>query len=96
MDYQDSGEKARREVLRKSVLPHHETVVHYQTESIVRRKLAGIITELGPLSERKGLVKFLKNVDHASTLNGFVQDLACAVTDYQVCIANPNPTARSG
>ena len=29
-------------------------------------------------------MKFLKNVDHANVLNGFVQDLSYAVTDYQV------------
>ena len=30
-------------------------------------------------------MKFLKNVDHANILNGFVKELADAVTDYQVC-----------
>jgi hypothetical protein len=46
--------------------------------------LAGIIAELKPLSQQNGFAKFLKNVEHGQTLNGFVQDLACAVTDYQV------------
>lgn len=50
----------------------------------IRRKLAGIIAELGPLSEQNGIFRFLKKVDHAKILNGFVQDSAYAVTDYQV------------
>ena len=52
------------------------------------RKLAGIMAELEPLSEQHGFMKFLNNVDHADTLNGFVQDLALAITDYQVCCTN--------
>ena len=51
------------------------------------------MAKLEPLSEQRGLLKFLKNVDHANTLNGFVQDLARAVTDYQVCMRR-NSTAR--
>ena len=56
---------------------------------IFRRTLNGIVSELRPLSERRGLVQFLNNADYANTLNGFVQDLANAITDYQVCGANP-------
>jgi len=52
----------------------------------VRRELAGIIAKLGPLSEQHGLLRFSKNVDHANTLNGFVQELIYVVTDYQVCV----------
>lgn len=48
------------------------------------RKLAGIIAKLEPLSKYHGIVKFLENIEHAKILNGFVQDLAYAVTDYQV------------
>ena len=55
----------------------------------VRRKLARIIGSLEPLSKEHGLVKFLKNVDRVNTLNGFVQDLAYAIADYQVCVENP-------
>lgn len=43
------------------------------------------MAKLSPLSEQHGIVKFLKNADYAKTLNGFVRDLASAVTDYQVC-----------
>ena len=57
--------------------------VHFSTCRL-GRKLVGIIAELGPLSEQNGILRFLKNVDHAKILNGFVQDLAYAVTDYQV------------
>jgi len=84
----DSGEKARREVLRKFVLPYKGTLVHSEIELTIRGKLDGIIAKLGPLSEQRGLLKFLNNVDHANALNGFVQDLANAVTDYQVWVTN--------
>jgi hypothetical protein len=55
---------------------------------IICRTLSGIVAKLGPLSDQHGLLKFLNNVDHTNTLNGFVQDLANAVTDYQVCGTN--------
>jgi hypothetical protein len=84
---QDSEEKARREALRRFVPPLQETLTSLH-RIVIRRKLAGIIAKLGPLSEQHGLMKFLKNADHANTLNGFVQDLAYAVTDYQVCATN--------
>lgn len=48
------------------------------------RALAGIVSNLEPLSEQHGFLRFLNNADHANTLKGFVQDLANAVTDYQV------------
>jgi len=44
-----------------------------------------IVVKLEPLSEQNGLLKFLRNEDHTALLNGFVQDMAYAVTDYQVC-----------
>ena len=52
------------------------------------RKLARIVTRLRPLSEQHGMAKFLKNADNLDTLNGIVQELADAVTDYQVAKAN--------
>ena len=52
----------------------------------VRRKLARVVENLEPLSEEHGLLKFLKNTDRVNALNGFVQDLVYAITDYQVCI----------
>ena len=61
-----------------------EMPVRYSTTLSIHRKLARIIAKLEPLSKKHGIAKFLKNADHASILNGFVQDLAYAVTDYQV------------
>ena len=60
----------------------------------IPRKLVRIIENLEPLSEEHGLLKFLKNADRANTLNGFVQDLACAITDYQVCANDGSYTGR--
>ena len=48
------------------------------------RKLEGVIVKLEPLSEQHGLVKFLRNVENAKTLTGFIQELANAIVDYQV------------
>jgi len=44
-----------------------------------------VVIKLEPLSEENGLLKFLRNEDNAGLLNGLVQDIAHAVTDYQVC-----------
>ena len=44
-----------------------------------------VVVKLEPLSEQNGLLKFLRNEDYAGLLNGFVQDIAYAITDYQVC-----------
>lgn len=55
---------------------------------IVDRKLARIVAKLKPLSKQHGILKFLKNADHANTLNGFIQDLSYAVIDYQVPTIN--------
>ena len=48
------------------------------------RKLEGVIVKLEPLSDQRGLMRFLRNADNAKTLSGFVQELADAVADYQV------------
>jgi hypothetical protein len=48
------------------------------------RKLEGVIVKLEPLSDQNALVRFLRNVENAKTLGGFVQELANAITDYQV------------
>ena len=48
------------------------------------RKLEGVIAKLEPLSDQHRLIRFLRNVDNAKALSGFVQELADAVTDYQV------------
>jgi hypothetical protein len=51
------------------------------------RKLEGVIAKLEPLSEQHALVRFLRNIDIAKTLGGFVQELADAITDYHVRVA---------
>ena len=81
---QDGEEKARREGLRGSVLPPSRDIDISSHPLSMNRKLAGIVTTLTPLSKQHGIARFLKNDDHAKILNGFVQDLAYAVTDYQV------------
>ena len=53
------------------------------------RKLEGVVAKLEPLSNQYGLVRFLRNVDNAKILTGFVQELADAITDYQVRAASP-------
>ena len=40
--------------------------------------------KLEPFSEEHALLKFLRNVDNAKTLSGFVEELAAAITYYQV------------
>ena len=84
---QDTEEMMRRTALRKLVSALQEALTHL-IAFVICRKLVRIITELRPLSGQHGLAKFLKNDDHATRLNGFVQDLAYAITDYQVCCAN--------
>ena len=53
------------------------------------RKLEGIIIKLESLSEEHALLQFLRNVDNAKTLTGFVQELADAIMDYQVWATTP-------
>jgi len=53
------------------------------------RKLEVITAKLEPLSEQHVLLKFLRNIENAKTLDGFVQELADAITDYQVRAAGP-------
>ena len=62
-----------------------ETLVYLLAEFVLHSKLAGIVAALKPLSEKNGITKFLNNVNYADKLKGFVQDLAYAVADYQVC-----------
>ena len=49
-----------------------------------RRKLEGIIAKLKPLTEQHVFIAFLRNVDNAKILTGFIQELANAIMDYQV------------
>ena len=63
-------------------------IVH-QSSYPTLRKLEAVITKLEPLSEQHAIVRFLHNTDNAKTLMGFVQELADAITDYQVRAAGP-------
>ena len=49
--------------------------------------------KLEPLSEQATLVRFLRNFDDAKTLTGFVQELADAITSYQVWATSPTVDA---
>ena len=87
----DDAEKARRNALRKLVISPSDKHWHFLSISLaIHRKLDRIMAKLRPLSEQSGILKFLKNANHTKTLNGFVQDLDTAVTDYQVCATNPH------
>lgn len=48
------------------------------------RKLVGVVSKLEPLSKQDVLLRFLRSVDNTKILTGFVQELANAITDYQV------------
>ena len=76
----DYAEKARRVELRMFVFI--QTTLSF-THPILR-KLDGVVAKLEPLSEQHVLLKFVRNVDNAKTLGGFVQELADAITHYQV------------
>ena len=60
----------------------HEHISRCANPSL--RKLEGVVMKLEPLSDQRGLKRFLHNIDNSKTLTGFVQELADAVTDYQV------------
>lgn len=82
---QDNEERTRRDVLRQFVF--HIQNPKDISKPVSRRKLTGIIDELRQISEQRGLLKFLNNVNHTNILSGLVQDVAYAVMDYQVCYA---------
>ena len=77
----DYAEKGRRAELQGFVLcctnPHQLTCPPL-------RILGGITAKLEPLAEQHALIGFLRNVNNAKMLTGFVQELADAITDYQV------------
>ena len=77
----DYAEKWRRSVLRRYVPAWVST---YQFAHSHLRKLEGVIVKLEPLSKQHAFLKFLRNANNAKTLTGFVQELADAITDYQV------------
>ena len=80
----DHSESARRELLRRFVYLRVPEFTRIPLTQDTRRRLMDVVVKLEPLSEQNGLLKFLRNENHAGLLNGFVQDVAHAVTDYQV------------
>jgi len=46
-----------------------------------------VTAKLEPLSEQHAFLKFLRNIENTRILNGFVQELADAITGYQVRVA---------
>ena len=56
----------------------------YQFAHPFLRRLEGVIAKLEPLSDQNAFVGFLRNIDNAKMLTGLVQELANAITDYQV------------
>ena len=78
----DYAEKGRRVELQRCVLGCPNAHKHAHPSL---RKLREVISKLEPLTEQHVLIKFLRNVDNAKTLTGYVQELADAITDYQVC-----------
>jgi len=61
----------------------------YQPAHPSLRKLEVVTAKLEPLSEQHALLKFLRNVENVKILNGFAQELADAITDYQVRAVGP-------
>ena len=86
----DHSERARRKLLCRFV--RSLSLSSLPLTQDVCRRLMDILGKLEPLSEQNGLLKFLRNEDHAGLLNGFVQDIVQAVMDYQVCA--PKLTVR--
>ena len=80
----DHSERARRELLCRFV--RSQSLSSLPLTQGVCRRLTDILGKLEPLSEQNGLLKFLRNEDHAGLLNVFVQDITQAVMDYQVYV----------
>lgn len=77
----DYAEKGRRMELRRFVISCTD-MYQFMYPSI--RKLEGVIAKLEPLADQHAFIGFLRNVDNAKILTGFIQELADAITDYQV------------
>ena len=77
----DYAEKGRRVELLRFVL---SCVNIHQFNCPPLRKLKVVMAKLEPLTEQHGLDRFLRNLDNAKILAGFVQELADAIMDYQV------------
>ena len=76
----DHAEKWRRSVLQRYVFVWVCISFTYP----YLRKLEGVIVKLEPLSKQHALLRFLHNASNVKTLAGYLQELADAITDYQV------------
>ena len=79
MGENDYAEKARRVELRRYV-----SIRTYINLLIPLRKLEAVLMKLEPLSDQHAIAGFLRNIDDAKRLTGFIQELANAIMDYQV------------
>ena len=60
----------------------------------VRRKLQGVLRDLGPL-ERQGKVEgFFDNAENAAQLGGLVEGIRDAMMEYQVCVLDYSSSPR--
>ena len=82
----DSAEKGRRVILQMFV-PGCMNLCQFTYHT--SRKLKGVMAKLEPLTEQHALIGFFCNVDNATILAGFIQELADAITDYQVWATCP-------
>lgn len=89
----DDAEKARRAEFRRFVSLHTDP---RQFAHHALRRLDGVIKKLEPLAEQHALLKFLRNVDNAKLLTGLAQEIANAITDYQVCLPSHSMVFNNG
>ena len=78
----DHSERARKELLCRFVRRRSRSSLPLTLDTC--RRLVDVLEKMEPLSEQNGMLKFLRNGDYTGLLNGFVQDISNAVTDYQV------------
>ena len=77
----DYAEKGRRLMLQMFV-PSCVNMCQFAHPTL--RRLKGVMAKLEPLTEQHALIGFFRNVDNATILARFIQELADAVADYQV------------
>jgi len=56
----------------------------------IARKLKEISQAIDPMTNQKDFALFLKTPENAQKVNGLVQDIRSALTDYQVRIPKKN------
>jgi len=78
------AEKERRVEFQRFVPMQVYVSLPAQVAHLSCRKLEGVIAKLKPLSEQQMPIDFSSDVNNTKTLTGLVQELANAITDYQV------------